>query len=369
MMRSWRPALPGCWPDEREGLLLGAIYWESEKARDAWEAWRRAVSSRDRITYSESRLLAAAFRPLRAIEVDDQMVSLAGGLYRRNWYENQLALHRLAKAVASLDAAGIQVLVLKGAALSLLHYRDLGARRMLDVDLLVSPRHLRAAMQVLAAGGWHPVATEGPVAGPLQYGRHLRDADGHELDLHAYAFMQSADDRDLWQSRVPLDLNGISTSAPGPAEQLLHVCVHGLRWDGATTRWAADAMAVLRSSQLDWDRLVERAQARRLSVTVGHALAWLRESLSAEIPAWVLQSLRAAPRLRFERALHEVYVRPPTRLAWALMSFDRYRRFALLAPPDDKPRSFVGFLESSWGIESHSRLLVHGVQKLIGRRR
>src|SRR5437763_8711160 len=118
MMRSWRAASPGCWPDEREGLLLGAIYWESEKARNAWEAWRRAVCSRDRITYGESRLLAAAFRPVRALGVDDQMLSLAGGLYRRNWYENQLAIHRLAKVVASLKAAGVEVLVLKGAALS-----------------------------------------------------------------------------------------------------------------------------------------------------------------------------------------------------------------------------------------------------------
>jgi hypothetical protein len=242
MLRSWRAASPGCWPDERERLLLGAIYWDSEKAGDAWETWRRAVSSRDRITYGESRLLAAAFRPVGALGVDDQMLSVAGGLYRRSWYENHLALHRLAKAVASLNAAGIEVLVLKGAALSVLHYRDLGARPMLDVDLLVAPQRLRAAMQVLAASGWHPVATEGPVAGPLQYGRHLNDEQGNELDLHAYALMQSADDRDLWQSRVPLDLNGVSTSAPGPAEQLLHVCVHGLRWDGATTRWAADAM-------------------------------------------------------------------------------------------------------------------------------
>jgi hypothetical protein len=368
MVRTWREASPGCWPDERERLLLGAIYWDGEKARNAWEAWRRAVSTPDRIAYGESRLLAAAFRPVRALGVDDQMLSLAGGVYRRSWYENQLGLHRLAKAVASLNAAGIEVLVLKGAALSLLHYRDLGARPMLDVDLLVVPQHLRPAIQVLAASGWHPVATDGPVAGPLQYGRHLKDGQGHELDLHAYALMQSADDRDLWQSRVPVDLNGVSTSALGPTEQLLHVCVHGLRWDGPTTRWAADAMAVLRSSQLDWDRLVERARSKRLTVTVGHALAWLRGSLSAEIPAWVLQGLRVSPRLRFERALHEVYVRPPTRLTWALMSFDRYRRFALLAPPSDQPRSFVGFLESSWEIESHSKLFVHGAQKLIGRR-
>jgi hypothetical protein len=369
MVRSWRPASPGCWPDERERLLLGAIYWESKNARNAWDSWRREVVSRDRITYGESRLLATAFRPLRRLGVDDQMLSLARGMYRRSWWENQLALYRASRAIGLLRAAQIEVMVLKGAALSLLHYGDLGARPMEDVDMLVEPRQLRPAIEALAPIGWHPAAREGMVAGPLQYAKHLEDGEGHELDLHAYALMQSADDRDLWETRVPVDVMAVPTSAPGPAEQLLHVCVHGLRWDGTTTRWAADAMAILRSSQIDWDRLVERTQARRLTVTVGHALKWLRESLFAEVPAWVLQNLRAAARLRFERTFHQLYMRPPTRLAWAVMSFDRYRRFALLAPGSEQPANFSAFLQSSWEIESRAALIAHGARKVIGRRR
>jgi hypothetical protein len=66
--------------------------------------------------------------------------------------------------------------------------------------------------------------------------------------------------------------------------------------------------------------------------------------------------------------LHEVFVRPPTRLTWALMSFDRYRRFALLAPADERPASFTAFLQSSWEIDSRANLIAHGARKLIGSR-
>jgi hypothetical protein len=303
-----------------------------------------------------------------ALGLDDPMVSLAAGMYRRSWFRNQRALHRAAAVITSLKGAGIEVLVLKGAALALVHYHDVGARPMDDVDLLVAPGRLDAAVGVLGQGGWHRVASEGAVAGPLQYGKHLRDSEGNELDVHAYALMQSADDQDLWESRVPMEVMGAAASTLAPADQLLHVCVHGQRWEGTSTaRWAADAMAILRSSQLDWDRVVERARARRVSVAVGHALSWLREALSAEVPPWVVKSLRVAPRLRFERAFHELYTRPPTRLGWAAMSFDRYRRFALLAPPSEQPTTFISFLQSAWEVDSGPKLIARGARKLTGR--
>jgi hypothetical protein len=368
MLRTPRTASLGCWPDGRQRLLLGATFWEGERARAAWNGWRSAVP-REQVTFADARLLACAYRPLCRLGVDDPMLSLAGGVYRRTWYLNQLALRRGARAVAQLRAADIDVLVLKGAASAILHYGDVGARPMDDVDLLVDPRRLAAAIHALGASGWLELASQGPVAGPLRYGSHVEDADGNEIDIHAYALMQSADDADLWESCVPLDLMGVETRAPGPPEQLLLVCTHGLRWDVSTIRWAADAMAILRctGSAFDWERLVQRTQARRLTVTVGHALAWLRESLDADVPEWVLRRLRAGPRLRFERANHTISMRPPTPLGFAAMSFDRYRRFASLAPAGERPASFARFLQSAWEIDGSVRLLVHGGRKLARR--
>ena len=60
MERSWRAASPGCCPDERERVLMGANYCDSDSACSSSEAWRRAVVSRHRITCGQSPPLATA---------------------------------------------------------------------------------------------------------------------------------------------------------------------------------------------------------------------------------------------------------------------------------------------------------------------
>jgi Uncharacterised nucleotidyltransferase len=369
MLRTAKTAAACCWPDARQRLLIGAAVWNDERALRAWNRWR-ALVTRDEVTAVEARLLATAFRPLRRLGADDPMLTLAAGAYRQTWYSNQLALRRTATAIERLYDAGIEVIALKGVALSLLHYRNLGARPMGDIDLLVGPHRVDDAVAALHPGGWEVVGTQ--VSGPLRFETHVVDTEGHELDLHEYALMQPADDSDLWQTRVPLQFMGTQTSALAPAEQLLHVCAHGLRWDETPTiRWAADAAVILTSAgrALDWERVVERAQARRLTVAVGQALAWLRESLEADVPRWALTRLHAGPRLRFERVVHRLSMRQPTPLAFAVLSFDRYRRLAKLAPAEEHPGSFARYLKSAWELSSGAQLLVHGGRKLAGKTR
>jgi hypothetical protein len=309
---------------------------------------------------------------MRARGLDDPALELARTLYRRAWFINQLALRRAAGAVGRLHDAGIEVLVLKGVALAVLHYDDLGARPMQDVDLLVDPARAADAVAALGGLGYRVLASEGPGNGPLKYGTHVEDADGNEIDVHAYALMQSAGDADLWEAPVPLHFGGVEALALAPAEQLLHVCAHGVRWSNETpTGWIADAMAILRSAGaaggLDWDRLVDRAGARRLTAAVGSALAWLRESLEADVPGWVPARLQAAPKLRFEEPIHRLTTAAPTAASFAIYSWDRYRRFARLAQPGLRPRSFVAYLQHAWELDSPARLLAHGGRKLLPR--
>jgi hypothetical protein len=368
-MRSRSVRSGACWPDDRQRLLLGAATWRDDRALDAWARWR-ALVAREEVTAADTRVLATAFRSLRALGADDPMLTLAGGAYRRAWYLNNLALRRAAAVVGTLQSAGVEVLVLKGAALSLLHYGDLGARPMDDIDLLVRPNELAHAVDVLAPHGWAELLTQGTASGPLRYGTHVVDAEDNEIDLHAYALMQSADDTDLWAARVELELMGTTTSAPAAADQLVHVCTHGLRWDVTpTVRWAADAMTIMRSSDdgLDWARVVQCSRAWRVTVAASAALSWLRDALEAPVPEWVLADLEAGPRLPFERAINAVWTRPPTPLGFAVMSFDRYRRFARLAPAETRPRSFPAYLRNAWELESSGQLLLHEGRKLAGR--
>jgi hypothetical protein len=368
MLNPGRTASWGCWPDERRRLLLTAAVRRDERALEAWDRWR-SLTPRAQAGGQDNGLLSMAYRPLRALGADDEMLTIAGGLYRRNWYANQMGLQRAAAVVTALSDAGIEVMLLKGAALTVLHYRDFGARAMGDVDLLLPPRSFPQTLEVLKRLGWRLGRHQDEV-GPLQYGVHVVGPKGGEIDLHEYSLMHSADDSDLWERRIELDLKHARTGAPGAADLLLHVCLHGLRWhQGGQVMWAADALTIMRSAgdELDWGRLVARARARRFTVALYLALRWLRENLDAEVPEWVLDELRAGPRMRFEAVFQRVITRPHTQLSFALMSFDRYRRFAVLAPPEDRPRSFLGFLSRAWGVENPGRLMLLGGRKLANR--
>jgi hypothetical protein len=368
MLKAGGTASWGCWPDERRRLLLTAAVRRDERALEAWNRWR-TVTTREQAGGEDAGLLAMAYRPLRELGADDEMLTIAGGLYRRNWYANQMGLQRAAGVLSALSEAGIEVMLLKGAALTVLHYRDFGARAMGDVDLLLRLRSLPNVLEVLDGLGWR-LGRHQDGSGPLQYGVHVIGPKGGELDLHEYSLMHSADDSDLWEGSVELELKHARTRGPGPADLLLHVCLHGLRWHkGGQATWAADALTIIRSAgaELDWGRLVARARARRFTVALELALSWLKENLDAEVPDWVLDELRSGPRLRFEGALQRVTTRPHNRLSFALMSFDRYRRFARLAPPEDRPQSFIGFLGQAWGVENPAQLMVHGGRKLANR--
>jgi hypothetical protein len=82
----------------------------------------------------------------------------------------------------------------------------------------------------------------------------------------------------------------------------------------------------------------------------------------------VSKALGAGPRLRFEQGIHRLSTRAPERWHFALFAWDRYRRFHQLAPAERRPRSFTGFLASSWELDSRSALLAYGVRKLAGPR-
>src|SRR5439155_532119 len=95
--------------------------------------------------------------------------------------------------------AGLQTMVLKGAALSTLYYRDTGARPMLDFDVLVHTGEATTALDVLERAGWR--LTAGLSRRQLLASRHsmaLVAPDGLSVDLHWRALDQPARDDDFW---------------------------------------------------------------------------------------------------------------------------------------------------------------------------
>ena len=273
-------------------------------------------------------MLPLLYANLRRHGVDDPLVEKLKGVYRLAWYKNNLLAHRIADLLHELSEAGIETLILKGAALVSLYYEDPGLRPMADIDVMVRPEQAGKTAALLEAQGWRPKAD-------FQAQRRSRHSvgfigeNGLELDLHWYLLRQccypGADLR-LWENAVPVRVGGVEALAPGPADLLLHTLVHGSWWSAQPSiRWVADAVIVISGSgtagsgaaaslaagsRLDWAYLVEEARARQVVLTVREMLTYLLETFSAPVPEVVMAELRSEPVTRAERIVYAIETSP-----------------------------------------------------------
>ena len=274
-----------------------------------------------------------------------------------------------------LNEAGLETLVLKGAALSVQHYRDFGVRPMKDVDVLVEPERAREAAALLRSSGWtQDVESEFDALIPVLHGILFLDGP-NGIDLHWHSHWAAAPEEDLWAAAVPVEVAGVPTLAQCPTDQLLHVCVHGIWSQGQRIRWVADAFTVLRSAgaDVDWGRLVERARAHTLTLPLGDAVGYLRTALGAPVPMEVVRQLRDTPRSVLERAGHRAWAAPPTRFRASWLALERYRRLRALPARPIGARSLYSYIRcyasAIWGVDRRSRIPLAILRRLLRRRR
>ena len=250
------------WPTARQSLLLRAALLSRESAVTAWRDWRESGDLAD-VDRGSFRLLPLLYRNLTRHNIDDPQLPRLRGVYRQAWYRNQLAMERAHEAARTLTAAGIPVMALKGAALIDGIYGESGARPMDDVDLMVPRRSATKALLILGEAGWSsPTHRSGDFRRALRivHGVALVRANGLPIDLHWRLLDESnAGDATFWEAAEPLPFGDSSVLRLCPADQLLHLSVHGIRWDPVPPiRWAADIYLLLerRGADVDWERLV-----------------------------------------------------------------------------------------------------------------
>lgn len=292
-------------PTHLQELLLKAALLPGDQAVHAWEQWERSLVF-DALEGCSRELLPLLHRNLRKIGIGHPLMERFKGIHKFTWYKNQLKLNKTATWLRSFHDAGIETMILKGAALVSLHYDSYGLRPMRDVDVLVRTDQALAAMSLLKELGFtaFPIPVEWKKI--HMHAHEYRDQDGDGLDLHWNVFpecRQADADDGFWNNAVMAEIDEVRTRALSPTDQLLHVCLHRARWSPVPRLlWIADAMTILKSSpSIDWNRLVLFGQTRRLTLPLHDTLDYLHNLLDAPIPATVLQSMHKAPVSKAER--------------------------------------------------------------------
>jgi len=338
----------GPWPTWQEELLLRAALLHGPAALAAWAQWKSIIDFDD-IDSESYRLVPRLYCNLRDQGVSDPLSGKLRGIYMRTWYQNQLRLHAMARPLWLLHEAGIPIMLLKGAALILQYYRDYGMRPMTDFDICVPGSRASAAIALLRANGFTPCWAPGDVlfhtiAYPDRYSElEFVDAARHEFDVHWRLFPESiAPDvsAPFWQDTVEMEALGTPTRALTPADQLLHVCVHGLvggavGYEVSGVRWVMDVLTILRTSgdAVDWTRLLAQARRCGFILPLRAGLTYLQRKLDAPIPDGVLEQLRAMPVSLTDRIVHAARTKPPERWGPWLTVCAGYLECARSLPP------------------------------------
>lgn len=214
----------------------------------------------------------------------NQLLQSAHLAYLTTWARNRERMSNLRAVVAALNAAAIPTMLLKGAALTLKHYRDYGLRHMGDFDILIPEQHLDPALRLLVSDAWIPeqgcslesILRQSRVRHAWQFSRGDQHCDLHWRPL---ASSNAPHLPDLfWNSAETVDLDGLAVQVPCPTDLFFHVCVHAMHWEWTPNLyWVADALAVAKDSPPDSTRLIALANGSQLTVRLREALKVLAE--------------------------------------------------------------------------------------------
>lgn len=224
----------------------------------------------------------------------------------------------------TLEAAGVDCILLKGPGLSLQAFGTPLARQSGDLDILVSQGQRSRAVQALQEAGLQPDLNLTP--GQFrQYGKthhHLgfHTPEGIEIELHWRLHHLRAMPEDYPSCPDRVELPGTSARVLPVTDLWPYLCHHaqGHRW--SRLAWIADLDGLARRQNPDWDAIRRRARLLRLERSLRTGIRLVSELLGTPFPD-ELKTWANADRIAREQALaHEARIRSgldPTPSEWA----------------------------------------------------
>jgi hypothetical protein len=220
--------------------------------------------------------------------VPADVLSYVGEAHRRTRARNVRLSQTLADALTALNAAGVEPVLLKGCALWARTPPPACDRLISDLDLLVKPQEMQAAIDALVSAGF----------GVLGDDRLTRDHDvvvlGRPADVGAIDLHQrppgprgavEISDADLRSVR----LEGGAAKVLSPELQILTAAIHDQLHDAHFWRGGFDIrrlldIAVIAEGSVDWARLAARCKTPQIGAALTAQLEAAHRIAAADIP-------------------------------------------------------------------------------------
>jgi Uncharacterised nucleotidyltransferase len=356
------------WPDEIQELLLRAALLPDDAGGAAWAAVRPRIDI-DHLPGELHRLIPQLSKNLTTRGVDDPDLSRLKGVYQFTWYRNQLLFADGAALVGALEAARVLTMLVRGAAMAVGYYGDLGVRPMNDLDVLVRPAEIDHARGTAEAAGWLPVTGSEPFE-RREKAVALRNDEGRIVRLHwepSRNVSPGLESEPVWQRAREIRFHHTATRVPSAADHLVLACIDGARANsGSSLRWVTDVITLLRAApDVDWDVVVSEARRHHVTPLVEEALRYLVEAFDADVPRDALRRLAASPTGPRERVAHRLSLTTSPRIASAAEVLGRFTRQTADLSLPRAVSAAPAFLEAMLGVDRHRDLPLAATRKAV----
>lgn len=237
---------------------------------------------------------------LRSLESADAPLPIARLDELRRLFMATTALNlsltvQLAGVLERLREAGISALAFKGPVLAVTAYGHVGMRSFLDLDILVALDSIEAVRAIMADGGYrlsfreHRIFRVFPRAGKDEFFRPisggLANIEAH-VAIAEWGLSIPFDTRALLERAIHVDVAGLPIRTLSAEDALVVGAVQAMTHHWSLLKHVAEIDAMARA-RLDWQAVIERARAVRVSRIVAVSLQLARALLGLEVPAMV----------------------------------------------------------------------------------
>lgn len=213
--------------------------------------------------------------------------------------QNMSLLTDLAKVLAAFNEASIKAMVIKGASLIEMVYKDISLRTMLDVDILIYEEDFSKVRLILQKLGftsecehftpqeWSPV--------PLDC--HLcfqKNETRIEIKFHIWGLdFPDFKTEKMWQETEKVKIAEQETLIPSPEYSLLIICIALVRHAFSTLIYYCDIKELIDfyKDRLNWEKLIDIAKEKSVEVPTYYGLFFAKSIVNANVPDYILERL------------------------------------------------------------------------------
>jgi len=196
--------------------------------------------------------------------------------------------------------AGIEVLLVKGPAVSLLAYGDPSVRSYVDLDLVVRHEAVLPAMRIISGAGFEGDVPEQAVRAGKIPGEYLftRPNSPQMVELHTEKtfryYPRPMRMADLFTRQRRISLDGSEVPVLSLEDEFVLNCIHGAKHFWERLMWPADIAAITaRHPEISWEGVAQAAREVGAERMVRVALLLGEHLLRAAIPEAMAAGARA----------------------------------------------------------------------------